>query len=75
MRLTALASRSAVGAAASQGKVIEEAFMSNSLRLLSVSLCKGNALLFRRELGLLASVAGVDFVVGEAAPNGDMGWE
>ena len=53
------------------GAVSTDSFVENALRMLSVSLCKGNALMFRRELGLLASATGADLQPGDPVPSAD----
>jgi hypothetical protein len=47
-------------------------FVTNALRELSVALCKGNAVLYRRGLNMLAKKSGRHFVPGLDVPTADV---
>ena len=47
-------------------------FVTNALRELSVALCKGNAILFRAGLQILARCSGSNFVAGELLPHAEV---
>jgi len=54
------------------GVVCKDGFVTNALRELSVSLCRGNGVLHRRCLGHLARVSGHAFRAGMPFPTADV---
>jgi hypothetical protein len=58
--------------ASGDGEVAKDGFVVNALRELSVSLCRGNAVLYRRGLGVLARVTGNSFRAGLTVPTADV---
>ena len=54
------------------GRVVKTGFVGNALRELSISLCRGNALMYRRGLGVLARVTGNCFRAGLTVPTADV---
>jgi hypothetical protein len=54
--------------AASHGEVVPAAIVRHVRLQLSVALCKGNGILFRRGYGSLARVSGHDFRLGAPVP-------
>jgi hypothetical protein len=58
--------------ASTNGRVEKDGFVMNALRELSVSMCRGNGLLYRRGLGVLARVTGTCFRAGLTVPTADV---
>ena len=58
--------------AAAESGVYKEGFVINALRELSVSLCRGNGIMFRRGLMNMARVSGAAFREGLALPTADV---
>lgn len=58
--------------AAAGGAVEKSAFMANALRELSVGLCRGNGVLYRSSLGVLARASGSAFMAGMTVPTSDV---
>ena len=58
--------------ASANGRVVKAGFVGNALRELSISLCRGNALMHRRGLGVLARVTGNCFRAGLTVPTADV---
>ena len=57
---------------AAESGVYKESFVTNALRELSISLCKGNGIIFRRSLMNMAKVTGTTFRAGLAIPTADV---
>ena len=54
------------------GRVVKDGFVGNALKELSISLCRGNALMYRRGLGALARATGSCFTAGLTVPTADV---
>ena len=54
------------------GRVVKAGFVGNALKELSISLCRGNALMYRRGLGALARTTGSCFAAGLTVPTADV---
>ena len=52
------------------GGVIKETFFTTALRKSSVSLCRGNAVLYKRSLTVMACASGIAFQQGMLMPSG-----
>ena len=61
-----------LASAAAESGVYKEGFVINALRELSVSLCRGNGIMFRRGLMNMARVSGAAFREGLALPTADV---
>jgi hypothetical protein len=59
-------------AAAAGGAVQKTGFVVNALRQLSVSLCRGNGIMYRRSLSVLARASGTSFLPGLMVPTADI---
>jgi hypothetical protein len=59
-------------AASANGVVLKGDFVSNALRQLSITLCRGNGTMFRRGLNVLAKVTGNHFRAGLTVPTADV---
>jgi hypothetical protein len=60
------------GIAADSGKVQKRDFVENTLRELSVGLCRGNSMLFRAGLQAVAKASGRSFQAGLAEPTEEL---
>jgi hypothetical protein len=58
--------------AAASGAVVKGDFVRNTLRELSVGLCKGNGILYRAGLKILARASGRAFLSGTDVPTADV---
>ena len=58
--------------AAASGVVVKADFVGSALRELSVGLCKGNGIVYRAGLKVLARCAGTAFLPGAMVPSADM---
>jgi hypothetical protein len=58
--------------AAAGGAVRKSAFVANALRQLSVALCRGNGVMYRRSLGVIATASGNAFMHGMTNPISDV---
>ena len=54
------------------GGVVKESSLTTALRELSVGLCRGNAVLYKRSLTVLARVSGNAFQEGMLMPSGEI---
>ena len=54
------------------GVVVKGSFVVNAMRELSVGLMKGNGLMFRRGLGVMAGITGTSFSAGFNVPTDDV---
>ena len=57
---------------ASASGVVKDGFVVNSLRELSVGLCRGNCVLYKRSLYALARVSGTAFRAGADIPTSEI---
>jgi hypothetical protein len=57
---------------AADGGVLKETFVTTALRELSVGLCRGNAVLYKRGLKTMARVSGTAFQEGMLVPTGEI---
>ena len=58
--------------ASAGGDVIKDGFVTNALRELSIGLCRGNAIMYRRSLQVLARASGRAFMTGLPVPTADV---
>ena len=58
--------------ASAGGDVIKDGFVNNALRELSIGLCRGNAVMYRRSLQVLARASGRAFMTGLPVPTADV---
>ena len=54
------------------GAMKKSSFVTNALRQLSVGLCRGNGVMYRRGLGILATASGRAFRPGMDTPTADV---
>ena len=54
------------------GVVVKGSFVVNALREASVGLCKGNRIMFRRGLGVMAGITCTSFSAGFTVPTDDV---
>ena len=54
------------------GGVNKDGFVMNALRELSIGLCRGNAMLYKRSLPVMARVSGTSFRSGMLVPTGEI---
>ena len=57
---------------AADGGVSKEGFVTNALHELSIGLCRGNAVLYKRSLTAMARVSGAAFQRGMLVPSGEI---
>ena len=57
---------------AADGGVNKDSFVTNALRVLSIGLCRGNAVLYKRSLPVMARVRGTSFRSGMLVPTGEI---
>ena len=58
--------------AATGGTVDRDAFMRTALRELSIGLCRGNGVLYKRSVTVLARVTGTSFLAGLPAATAEV---
>jgi hypothetical protein len=61
-----------LAAANSNGNVRKPTFVINALRQLSIALCRGNAIMYRRGLSVLARAGGNSYMPGLTVPTSDV---
>ena len=61
-----------VDVAAAGGSVDRDAFMRTALRELSIGLCRGNGVLYKRGVTVLARVTGTSFLAGLPAATAEV---
>jgi hypothetical protein len=59
-------------AATAQGNLAKPSFVQNALRQLSIALCRGNGVMYRRGLAVLARAGGNSYMPGLVAPTSDV---
>ena len=59
-------------AATAGGAVEKGAFTAGALRELSVGLCRGNSVLYRRSIGVRARASSSNFMAGMTVPTSDV---
>lgn len=61
-----------LGDRAAEGGADKSAFVTNALRRLSMALCRGNAVVYKRGLTVMARVSGEHFLEGMLVPSGEI---
>jgi hypothetical protein len=59
-------------AATAQGNLAKPSFVQNALRQLSIALCRGNGVMYRRGLAVLARAGGNSYMPGLVVPTSDV---
>ena len=61
-----------LGESAAEGGADKSIFVANALRHLSIALCRGNAVVYKRSLTVMARLSGEQFLGGMLVPSSDI---
>ena len=61
-----------LGDRAAEGGADKSVFVANALRHLSIALCRGNAVICKRSLTVMARLSGEKFLGGMLVPSGEI---